>query len=110
MVGTQKEFASKLGELETKFAEHDKKFTVVFEAIRELMQPTPVPPKRRIGFAASQEDKAMNVTDQNTAEERVHERQISNKSSTSRLPPAFLVSVRRWCMLTLSESRFPISE
>ncbi len=57
MLGTQKEFGHKLGELEKKFAEHDKKFTVVFEAIRELMQPTPVPPKRRIGFAASQEDK-----------------------------------------------------
>ena len=73
MLGTQKEFAHKLGELETKFAEHDKKFTVVFQAIRELMQPTAVPPKRRIGFAASKEDKAMNVTDQNTAEERVHQ-------------------------------------
>jgi hypothetical protein len=57
MLGAQKEFAHKLGELETKFAEHDKKFIVVFQAIRELMQPTPVPPKRRIGFAASQEDK-----------------------------------------------------
>ena len=58
MLGTQKEFAHKLGELETKFAEHDKKFTVVFQAIRELMQPTAVPPKRRIGFAAPKEDKA----------------------------------------------------
>ncbi len=57
MLGTQKEFAHKLGELETKFAEHDKKFTVVFQAIRELMQPTVVPPKRRIGFAAPREDK-----------------------------------------------------
>jgi hypothetical protein len=56
MVGTQKEFASKLEQLERKFSEHDEKFSVVFEAIRELMQPTPVPPKRRIGFAVSQEE------------------------------------------------------
>jgi uncharacterized membrane protein len=56
MVGTQKEFASKLEQLERKFAEHDEKFSVVFQAIRELMQPTPVSPKRRIGFAASQEE------------------------------------------------------
>ena len=56
MLGTQKEFARKLGELEKKFAEHDEKFSVVFEAIRELMQPTPVPPRRRIGFAASKEE------------------------------------------------------
>jgi hypothetical protein len=56
MLGTQNEFARKLGELEKKFAEHDKKFRVVFEAIRELMQPTPVPPKRRIGFAGSKEE------------------------------------------------------
>ena len=56
LLGTQKEFARKLSELEKKFAEHDKKFSVVFEAIRELMQPTPVPPKRRIGFAASKEE------------------------------------------------------
>jgi hypothetical protein len=58
MLRTQKEFAHKLGELETKFTEHDKKFTVVFQAIRELMQPTAVPPKRRIGFAAPKENKA----------------------------------------------------
>jgi hypothetical protein len=31
MLGTQKEFARKLGELETKFAEHDNKFTGVFQ-------------------------------------------------------------------------------
>jgi hypothetical protein len=56
MLGTQKEFARKLSELEKKLAEHDKKLSVLFEAIRELMQPTPVPPKRRIGFAASKEE------------------------------------------------------
>jgi ORF6N domain len=55
MLGTRKDFASKLEDLERKFAEHDQKFKVVFEAIRELMQPTAVGPKRRIGFSASEE-------------------------------------------------------
>ncbi len=58
MLGTQKEFAHKLGELETKFAEHDKKFTVVIQAIRGLTRPTADPPKRRIGFAVPKEGKA----------------------------------------------------
>ena len=30
---------------------YDEQFRVVFEAIRELMAPEPVPPSRRIGFA-----------------------------------------------------------
>jgi ORF6N domain-containing protein len=53
MLGTQKEFARKLEELEQKFAEHDVKFRLVFRAIRQLMRPTPVPLKRRIGFSAA---------------------------------------------------------
>ena len=55
MLSTQKDFAHKLEELEKKFAVHDQKFAVVFEAIRELMRPPPVPPKRRIGFSTPQE-------------------------------------------------------
>jgi len=31
---------------------YDERFSVVFEAIRELMKPEPIPPKRRIGFHA----------------------------------------------------------
>ena len=42
------EFAKKLNELEEKY---DTQFTVVFEAIRELMVPRS-PAKRRIGFSA----------------------------------------------------------
>ena len=55
LLNTQKDFARKLHDLEKKLLEHDQKFAVVFAAIRELMQPTVVPPKRRIGFSASQE-------------------------------------------------------
>ncbi|HEV2248814.1 MAG TPA: ORF6N domain-containing protein [Terriglobia bacterium] len=55
MLGTQKEFARKLKELEKKFSEHDEKFRIVFESIRELIEPTTAPPKRRIGFSSSED-------------------------------------------------------
>jgi hypothetical protein len=52
---THHEFANKLADLENKLTEHDERFVEVFRAIRDLMQPTPVPPKRRIGFSISEE-------------------------------------------------------
>jgi hypothetical protein len=54
MFGTQKEFGRKLESLEKRFAEHDEKFRIVFQSIRELMQPKVVHSRRRIGFAASE--------------------------------------------------------
>jgi hypothetical protein len=51
ILSTHKELASKLDELERKLGEHDQKFQVVFEAIRQLMAPTPHTPKKpKIGF------------------------------------------------------------
>ena len=44
-----KDLANKIEDLERKDAEHDAKFRVVFEAIRELVEETP-PLKQRIGF------------------------------------------------------------
>ncbi len=58
MLSTQKEFARKLDDLEKKFAEHDEKFKIVSQSIRRLMEPAPVPPKRRIGFPTSQEQQS----------------------------------------------------
>jgi hypothetical protein len=49
---THKELARKIEELEKKY---DTQFRAVFDAIRELMQPAPVPPKRRIGFSVLEE-------------------------------------------------------
>lgn len=46
MIGTNKELARRLAELEKKY---DMQFKVVFDAIRELMAP-PKTPVRRIGF------------------------------------------------------------
>jgi len=46
ILGTHKELARKLEDLERKY---DAQFRVVFDAIRQLMKP-PELPKRRIGF------------------------------------------------------------
>jgi hypothetical protein len=52
LLATHKELARKLEELEKKLGQHDEKFKVVFEAIRQLMAPPQQPEnKRRIGFA-----------------------------------------------------------
>src|SRR5215468_7548442 len=51
MLATHAELARRLDDLEQKY---DEQFRVVFEAIRELMTPEPVPPSRRIGFAEGQ--------------------------------------------------------
>jgi hypothetical protein len=52
---THREFANKLADLEEMLIEHDEKFAEVFHAIRELMQPAQVRPRRRIGFSISEE-------------------------------------------------------
>jgi len=47
LMTTHKDLARKLESLEKKY---DAQFKVVFDAIRKLMAPEPVPPKRQIGF------------------------------------------------------------
>ena len=51
MLATHAGLARRLDELEQKY---DEQFREVFEAIRELMTPEPVPPSRRIGFTKTQ--------------------------------------------------------
>ena len=46
-----RELAAKLAELEKKIEKHDHEIIRIFEAIRELMSPSPRP-KREIGFHA----------------------------------------------------------
>lgn len=53
ILSTHKDLAKKLAELEKKY---DQQFAVVFEAIRKLMEPPPVPKKRRIGFISTDND------------------------------------------------------
>lgn len=52
MLSTHKELAAKLNELENKVEKHDAEIQAIFEAIHQLMEPPPEPPKRRIGFHA----------------------------------------------------------
>ena len=47
ILGTHKDLARKLEAMEKNY---DARFKVVFDAIRQLMEPAPMPPKRRIGF------------------------------------------------------------
>jgi hypothetical protein len=47
---THRELAEKIEDLEKKYRQHDDKIQAVFDAIRELLEPPQVSPKRRIGF------------------------------------------------------------
>jgi hypothetical protein len=50
MLATHRQLAAKLAELERKLSTHDERIVVLFNTIRELMQPS-AQPARRIGFA-----------------------------------------------------------
>jgi len=52
ILGTHHELAQRLEELEARFQQHDAQIQEVFEAIRALLEPQPLPGKRRIGFPA----------------------------------------------------------
>ncbi len=47
---THRDLARKLDDLERKHKRHEKHFAVVFDAIRQLLEPTPERNKSRIGF------------------------------------------------------------
>ena len=49
ILSTNKDFADRVAAVEKKF---DRQFKVVFDVLRQLTEPAPVPPKRRIGFSA----------------------------------------------------------
>ena len=56
ILGTHKDLARRLDELEKKVGQQDDKIHAVFEAIRQLMAPPPAPKKRRIGFGSAADD------------------------------------------------------
>lgn len=53
VMSTHKELANKIEALERKYRDHDDQIQVVFKAIKQLLEPAPQQPKRRIGFKAS---------------------------------------------------------
>jgi len=49
-IAGHKELARKVAQLERKLGDHDEQIMVMIEAIRQLMDPTPPPGSKRIGF------------------------------------------------------------
>lgn len=49
-IAGHKELARKIAQLERKLGDHDEQILVLFEAIKQLMDPEPPPKTRRIGF------------------------------------------------------------
>lgn len=49
------ELAGRLDELEARVGRHDEQFVAVIQAIRELMEPPPEPPRKRIGYITEAE-------------------------------------------------------
>ena len=54
MIGTHKGLAVKLAELEQKIERQDEHIRTIFEAIKQLMAPPHVTPRRKIGFHQEQ--------------------------------------------------------
>lgn len=55
VLATHETLARKLAELEAKVERHDEQFVAVIQAIRELMEPPPDPPRKRIGYETEAE-------------------------------------------------------
>ena len=52
VMATHKDLATKIESLERKYANHDGDIQLIFKTISKLVEPLPLPPKRRIGFAS----------------------------------------------------------
>jgi ORF6N domain len=50
LLATHKELAHKVAELERRLGDHDEAIRGIIAAIKQLMEPPPAPPKRKIGF------------------------------------------------------------
>lgn len=49
-IAEHKELARKISQVERHLADHDEQITAIIKIIKQLIQPSPVPKKRRIGF------------------------------------------------------------
>ena len=52
MLGTHKDLAHKMEQVEIRLRQHGSAIAVLVDEIKKLKQPPPTPPKRRIGFTA----------------------------------------------------------
>jgi len=55
MLAGHRELAAKLDKLERQVGKHDRQIMVLVDAIRQLMEPPPETPRKRIGFQSEQE-------------------------------------------------------
>lgn len=56
VMATHKDLAFKIDALERKYDEHDEDIQVIFKAIRQLLEPPPLPPKDPIGFHPEEDE------------------------------------------------------
>ena len=53
LISHNKELSRKIEDLDRNYSRHDSELKVIFNTLRQLMDPPTVPPKRRIGFRSS---------------------------------------------------------
>ncbi|MCX7012533.1 MAG: ORF6N domain-containing protein [Candidatus Sumerlaeota bacterium] len=56
MLAAHKELAGKVAQLERRVSTHDQHIVALFDAIKRLMAPPPVPKRRPIGFLPPEQD------------------------------------------------------
>lgn len=54
VMATHRDLALKIESLEKKYQRHDSQIQAVFDAIKKLLEPIPLRPKRRIGFRSAE--------------------------------------------------------
>ncbi|MDX9862634.1 MAG: ORF6N domain-containing protein [Rhodospirillales bacterium] len=62
LLTTHADLAHKLDELEKKYDAHDEQLRVVFDALRQLMNPPELPSRKRIGFGVRERRAAYRTT------------------------------------------------
>jgi DNA gyrase/topoisomerase IV subunit A len=50
MIAEHKELSRKIAQIERHLAEHDEQIIALIKALKQFIQPAPLPKKRRIGF------------------------------------------------------------
>jgi hypothetical protein len=67
VIAGHKEMARKITQIERKLGDHDEQIMVLMEAIKQPMEPKPLPKKRPIGFQAECPNKRLHEEARNLA-------------------------------------------